>query len=124
MIPIRRRGEGIEVCLITSLKKGRWIFPKGIIDPGETCDETAAKEALEEAGLHGRIVGEPLGEYEYFKWGRVLSVTVLVMEVSHCDDTWLEADDRERRWVRPDQAAKLLANAELRPFVAAAVDRI
>jgi len=47
VIPFRRDGDEIVFCLITSLKKKRWIFPKGIIDPGETPEETALKEALE-----------------------------------------------------------------------------
>jgi phosphohistidine phosphatase len=124
VVPYRRQGERIEICLITSLKKGHWILPKGIIDPGETLVETALKEALEEAGLDGRIVGEPLGAYEDFKWGTVLQVTVLLMEVTRADDEWLEADVRERSWVDATEAAEMLAKAELRPFVAAAMDRI
>jgi 8-oxo-dGTP pyrophosphatase MutT (NUDIX family) len=124
VVPFRRPAERIEVCLITSLKKGRWIFPKGIIDPGETLEQAALKEALEEAGLHGRIVGELLGDYEDFKWGTTLHVTVLLMEVTCADDEWPEVDVRERCWVDAAEAAGLLAKAELRPFVAEAIDRI
>ena len=69
VVPYRRRDERIEFCLITSLKKKRWIFPKGIVDPGETVEEAALKEAFEEAGLHGRILGDPIGKYEDSKWG-------------------------------------------------------
>ena len=58
----RCRNGQYEFCLITSLRKGRWGFPKGITDPGETHVETALKEADEEAGLRGRIVGDSLGE--------------------------------------------------------------
>lgn len=121
VVPFRRRGERIEICLITSLKKGNWILPKGIIDPGETLEETALKEALEEAGLHGRIVGEPLGGYEDFKWGSKLLVTVLLMEVTRADDEWLEADVRERCWVDAGEAAEMLGNPALQPFVVAAL---
>ena len=49
VIPFQRRNGQIEFCLITTRKRN-WIFPKGIIDPGETMEQTAAKEALEEAG--------------------------------------------------------------------------
>ena len=40
-IPFRRNGGQYEFCLITSLRKGRWGFPKGIIDKGETHIEAA-----------------------------------------------------------------------------------
>ena len=114
----------MEFCLITSLKKQQWIFPKGIIDPGETCEETALKEALEEAGLHGQIVGEPLGTFEDAKWGCRLLVTVLLMEVSRCDESWQEADVRQRCWADPEQTAKLISKPVLCPFVEQAVASI
>ena len=81
-------------------------------------------EALEEAGLHGQVVGEPLGAYEDTKWGAMLRVTVLMMEVTGCDDKWLEADVRERRWVSPEHASELLSKPILRQFVDTAVRRI
>ncbi len=124
VVPFRRNGEEIEVCLITSLKKRRWILPKGIIDPGETRDETALKEALEEAGLRGQIVGEPLGVYEDFKWGRQLEVTVLLMEVTECARAWLESELRDRCWVESDRAVQLIAKPELRRFVQVAANKL
>jgi 8-oxo-dGTP pyrophosphatase MutT (NUDIX family) len=124
MIPFRRREERVEFCLITSIRKGRWGFPKGIIDPGETPVETALKEAHEEAGLHGRIVGPPLGSYQYHKWDRDLTVTVRLMEVECVDDTWDEDQLRERRWVEASQAEQLLVQPELKRLLAVAVEQI
>ena len=74
------------------MKKRRWIFPKGIIDPGETYQESALKEALEEAGLRGQIVGEPFGHFFDAKWGARLIVKVVVMEVEQSEATWPESD--------------------------------
>jgi phosphohistidine phosphatase len=123
-IPFRSRDAGVEFCLITSIHKGRWGFPKGIIDPGETVVETALKEAHEEAGLHGRIVGAPLGTYQYHKWGRDLNVTVRLMHVEAVDDTWDEEQLRKRRWVDAHQAERLLPQPELKRLLAIAVERI
>lgn len=120
-IPFRRVDDRLEVCLITSLKKKRWVFPKGIIDPGETYVETALKEAHEEAGVRGRIVGEPLGTYEYFKWRTTLEVTVVLMEVLQCDDHWPESEVRERRWLPPAEAIDILSKEELRSFLQRAI---
>ena len=69
-------------------------------------------------------MGEPLGAYEDTKWGAMLRVTALMMEVTACEDEWLEAEVRERRWVSPEQALELLAKPMLRQFIDIAVARI
>jgi phosphohistidine phosphatase len=122
VVPYQRRNGQIAFSLINT-RKGNWIFPKGIIDPGETVEETAAKEALEEAGIAGRIFLPPLGQYEYFKWDTTLNVTVLLMEVSRIDDAW-EEDWRQRRWVSADEAEALIVRPELRALLHAAIARI
>jgi len=123
VVPCRFRKQKAEFCLITS-RKGRWGFPKGIIDPGETAEQTALKEACEEAGLDGRIDQEPLGSYRYRKWGTELEVTVYLMEVTSADDRWDEDDFRDRRWCDAVTADQLLHRDELREMLAAAVERL
>ena len=123
-IPYRYREREPEFCMITSIRQGTWGFPKGIIDPGETAEETALKEAEEEAGLHGRIAGDLLGRYEYCKWGAVLAVKVYLMQVTAADDDWQEADLRERRWFRAEEALAAIDRNELRELLAAARQRI
>lgn len=123
-VPFRRRGKRLQFCLITSVRAGRWQFPKGFIDPGETAAETALKESLEEAGLHGRIVGEPLGDYQYAKWGSVHSVLVMLMEVTRCDRRWFEDDLRQRRWATPEEARRMLDPPELCELLDTAVQRL
>ena len=113
-IPFRRRGEVVEFCLITSSSNKRWGFPKGIIEGDDTPEMTALSEALEEAGLHGRIVGGPVGEYRYQKWGTDLDVTVFLMEVTKVDVDWQEAGIRERAWLSPAKAVDTISNEEVR----------
>ncbi len=123
-VPFRSTEAGIEFCLITSLSSGRWGFPKGLIDPGETAVETALKEAFEEAGLRGEIVGEPLGDYRYAKWGSMLCVTVYLMEVNAAEESWLEADRRQRRWVSAETATDMLDRKYLARLLKLAVRRL
>lgn len=123
-VPFRRGAEGVSFCLITSLKRQHWILPKGIIDPGETAEQSALKEAFEEAGLRGRIVGEPLGSYNDAKWGATLDVAVLLMEVESCEDSWPESDQRRRCWASPSEAPELVARPELRQMLRRATARI
>lgn len=123
-VPYRTRAGAHQFCLITSLNKGRWGFPKGTIDPGETYRETALKEAYEEAGLRGEIADEPLGSYEYAKWGASLRVTVVLMRVAEIHADWLEAGLRQRAWCAADEAQQRIANADQRRLLAAAVQRL
>ena len=122
-VPFRRKSGRLEFCLITS-SAGRWGFPKGLIDPGETYIDTALKEAHEEAGLHGRILGDPLGAYSIAKRGATLKVIVLLMEVTQVDKDWSESHLRQRRWVSRDKARELVSQPELRVMLASAAARL
>ncbi len=124
VVPYRTDPSGVQFCLITSIRKGNWGFPKGIIDPGESAEETALKEAQEEAGLHGSIEGEPLGEYEYAKWGTNLVVSVYLMRVTTADDEWEEASVRQRKWCDADTARDRIRREELLDLLETAVGRI
>jgi 8-oxo-dGTP pyrophosphatase MutT (NUDIX family) len=123
-ISFRRRGETIEFCLITSMGGNRWGFPKGIIEGDDSPETTALKEAAEEAGLHGRIIGPPLGTYRYQKWGADLDVVVYLMEVEKADEKWQEAELRERIWLSPEQAASRIDRDEIAALLQLATERI
>jgi phosphohistidine phosphatase len=106
-IPYRKQDGALEFLLITS-QKGHWIFPKGIIDPGETPEETALKESFEEAGIGGKIAGPPVGFYTYRKWGSECAVSVYLLEVDREDEVWPESGKRRRGWFRFEEALELL----------------
>jgi len=53
---------GIEFLLVRT-RGGRWIFPKGGVESGLTQAQSAALEAFEEAGVHGRIEEMPFARY-------------------------------------------------------------
>jgi len=111
-VPFRGEIERIEFCLITS-SAGRWKFPKGVVEPGDSLVETALKEAREEAGLHGQVVGDPLGFYEIRKKGRPRNVVAWLMSVSRVDAVWQEIDARQRRWAALDEAHGLISEPAL-----------
>lgn len=58
--------RGIEFLLVRT-RGGRWIFPKGGVEPGLTQAQSAALEAFEEAGVHGRIEEMPFARYRLAK---------------------------------------------------------
>ncbi len=73
----RRRNVVAAVCyrevgtefefLLVRTRSGRWTFPKGGIERGETPAFAAAREAQEEAGVLGHIESEAFALYRYCK---------------------------------------------------------
>ncbi|HET6348354.1 MAG TPA: NUDIX hydrolase [Candidatus Krumholzibacteria bacterium] len=109
-IPFRHSKGTVKVCLIRRRGSDTWSLPKGSVDPGDTLGKTALKESWEEAGLLGRLCGDPIGTYRYEKLGNTLSVSVYLMEVIAHEDDWDEADLRERKWFTLREATELLSN--------------
>ena len=114
-IPFRRTDGDPSFCLITTSGGGHWGFPKGIIEPGDTAKKTALKEAREEAGLHGEIVGDRVGSFQQQKWGITWTVEVFLMHVIQVDDVWDEQAVRERRWCDGAQALALVRGRLVEP---------
>ena len=53
------------VAMIATRGRTRWGLPKGAVAPGETSEQAALREVLEETGLEAQIV-KPLDTIEYF----------------------------------------------------------
>jgi 8-oxo-dGTP pyrophosphatase MutT (NUDIX family) len=102
-VPCRRGEDGPLFLLITN-RKGQWILPKGIIDPGETAEETALKEAFEEAGVRGTIAGAAIARYTYEKWDCLCEVEAFLLLVEREEPDWPESEVRDRAWFRPAEA--------------------
>jgi 8-oxo-dGTP pyrophosphatase MutT (NUDIX family) len=106
VIPYRRGPSGLEVLLVTSRKGTRWVLPKGVVEPDLSPAASAANEALEEAGVSGAIDAEPLGTYQYRKWGGICTVQVFAMEAEEEVADWPEASTRRRAWLTIDDARR------------------
>jgi phosphohistidine phosphatase len=116
VLPVRRRAGRAEILLITSRKRTRWVLPKGVVDPGLSAAASAAKEALEEAGILGRIDPTPLGTYSYSKWGGICDVEVYSMAVTQQLDDWAESH-RDRQWLSPREAAARVEEPALKALI-------
>ena len=67
VIPVRRAGGALEVCLIRRKDAEKWGIPKGFVERGDSPEEAALNEAAEEAGLKGEVQGAAIGEYQVRK---------------------------------------------------------
>ena len=117
VLPYRRRDDDLEVLVVTSRKGSRWVIPKGIVEPGMTAAASAAKEAMEEAGVEGRVANRSLGKYRYRKWGGTCEVEVFAMEVTTELEDWPESHFRRRAWVSPEAAVERLDHPKLRKLL-------
>ncbi|HSP35364.1 MAG TPA: NUDIX hydrolase [Thermoanaerobaculia bacterium] len=54
-----------QVALIATRGRTRWGLPKGAVAEGETSEQAALREVLEETGLEAEII-KPLDTIEYF----------------------------------------------------------
>lgn len=64
----RRTDGGIEVLLASRRTRSGdlvWGLPKGLVEPGESPEETAVREVQEETGFDGKVVDD-LGEIGYW----------------------------------------------------------
>lgn len=105
----------VEFLLITSSNRGAWVFPKGGVELHLSERESAAKEVLEEAGIHGNV-GIELGRYRYMKNDMLHEVTMYAMQYTHDAEVWEEEYKRERRWFKTKKAMEKL-DPYLAPYI-------
>jgi 8-oxo-dGTP pyrophosphatase MutT (NUDIX family) len=118
----RVRGTGIEFLLVQT-RGGRWIFPKGGVEPRLTYAQSAAREAFEEAGVHGRIEEVPFARYYRrrpklatvsrsseleleLKPEQELAVAAYLCEVLHLEPP--QESNRNPRWFSVDKVKQRL----------------
>jgi 8-oxo-dGTP pyrophosphatase MutT (NUDIX family) len=113
-----RVNDGVEVMLLTSRETGRWVLPKGWPMAGKSPRESAQREALEEAGVVGRICKRPIGEFHYDKRlsdGGLVTCKVLVYPLAFERQRkhWPEQGQRTVGWFTPEEAACAVLEPEL-----------
>ncbi|MDY0968671.1 MULTISPECIES: NUDIX hydrolase [unclassified Sphingomonas] len=119
-IPYRNsRLNGIEVLLVTSRKRSRWVLPKGKVKQGMPAHRSAAREAFEEAGVTGTISALLVGTYHQLKTqddgqAEMVAVQAFPMLVRQENKSWPEMHQRQRCWMPINTAIGAVRNSELR----------
>jgi 8-oxo-dGTP pyrophosphatase MutT (NUDIX family) len=113
--------------LLVQTRGGRWIFPKGGVESGLTQAQSAAIEAIEEAGVHGRM--EELPFARYVRKHESAGVAAHLCEVTRLEapqesgrsPTWFSTENAKQR-LRKDRAPEF--GAELARVIDRGLSRI
>lgn len=127
---IYRRHEGqLEIALI-AIRGGRiWALPKGRVEAGETLEQAAQREVMEETGIEGEIL-ERIGEISYWFYAKEEGVKVhktvhfylLGYLRGNTDNPSWEVD--EARWWPLDKALPALTYKSEREIAEQAVEML
>lgn len=123
VIPYRIKKGRVEILLVTSRSGKRWVIPKGIVEPHLSPRRSAAKEAVEEAGIEGKLSRRPIGSYTYRKWKGLCEVEVFRMQVERQYASWQE-QVRTRRWFSPAGAATRVNEKRLKQLIRSVGEKV
>lgn len=117
VIPYRKKNGKTEVMLVTSIRRKKWIVPKGFIEYNMTPFQSAKKEAFEEAGVKGSNATKILGSYKVRKNGNELLTKIYSMKVMRVFKDYPEKNLRKRKWYSVYDAAKKVEIDELATII-------
>ncbi len=110
-LPFVPTNDAIDVLLITSRRRKRWILPKGWPVKNLSLPESAAKEASEEAGVLGPVWTDAVGSYSYSKntkpgYPVPCQVFIYPLFVMQHRLAWREQSQRSFKWLSLSDAAE------------------
>jgi 8-oxo-dGTP pyrophosphatase MutT (NUDIX family) len=85
-------------------KRGRWVFPKGRVEDGETSADAATREVAEEAGVRARPL-KRLRRVAQKQRGDTISIAYFLMAYA---GRTVPSEDRRVRWLAFDEAVEAL----------------
>ena len=85
-------------------RRGRWVFPKGHVENGETASVTAQREVTEEAGVRARAIRR-LRRVEQKQDGKSISIVYFLMAPAGRAPP---LENRRTRWLGFDEAMEAL----------------
>ncbi len=102
------KGERLFL-LIKNKRSAHWGFPKGHIEKGETNEETAKREVLEETGLEIELTPGFSAKSNYTIQGKVEKLVIIFLGKSNTTDVVLQQEEIDDScWLNYDDAmAKL-----------------
>lgn len=106
----RKLDTGIEYLVIKSKAHGDWGFPKGHMEKGESEQETAKREVLEETGLSVTLIDEFRTTVEYtMPNGIPKEVVYYIGKASAEHAVKIQQEEiREYKWLKFNEILRLI----------------
>ncbi len=97
-----KRKEGIHA--------GKWAFPGGIVEKGETAEDALKREVKEETGLDISRIIRKISDYEYSRGGeepvkksRGQCFLVSIKNLKGAENVKISSEIADFRWVTPEE---------------------
>ena len=109
-LPYLFRGGRLHLVIVTNSAQTRWIIPKGQPDPDMSRQDVAVMEAMEEAGVIGKLSS---------RISRALSAQgektlyIYPLKVTTVLKKWPEMEWRKRAVLPVDKALKMISDPDL-----------
>jgi 8-oxo-dGTP pyrophosphatase MutT (NUDIX family) len=116
-IILRKENENTQILMIFRNKLQDWSFPKGHMADGETAEQTAIREVLEETGLTVSVLKE-LPAHEYINnEGNPIIAHMFLMTTT--DSTLLRVEHKGDilEWVSTERAKDLISYDNLKMYL-------
>ena len=119
----RLNRETLEFFLIgpRKLASEEWLLPKGHIERGESPEQTAKREVLEETGVMGDLDPAPLGETLFHLPNETVRTSFFLIRA---EQTTTPHEARRMQWFPFDEAYHRLSFPDQRKILAEAARRL
>lgn len=102
------KGE-VRYLLIKNRKSAHWGFPKGHIEPGETKQQTAVREVLEETGIHVKLINGFESVSKYKIQNKIEKIVSIFVGTTNDTSTCIQPEEIEDYiWLTYDRALSIL----------------
>lgn len=108
-VVFRKINEDYRYLLIRNRRSSNWSFPKGHVEAGESQEDTAKREVLEETGLHINIIPGFISKSQYSIQNKIQKTVQLYVATTNDTQTRIQVEEIEDYiWLTYENALRSL----------------